>query len=119
MSVTENDWRLAFVNDWRSAWSDKNIEKILSFYQDGFAMNSPLICDCLGIDKVLCVGKAELENYCKYIFANFPEYVIRMVGTSFKGETITLHYYDCFAKLVTESMQFSPDRKVINSVAFY
>jgi predicted SnoaL-like aldol condensation-catalyzing enzyme len=119
MSIAEIDWRVAFVNDWRAAWDDKDTEKILSFYQDGFAMNSPIVCECLGINKVPCIGKMELEKFCNFVFKNFPKYVIRIVGTSLKGETITLHYHDCFARLVAETMQFSHDRKIMNSVVFY
>lgn len=119
MSRLNADWQRTFVDEWLSAWNKKDLEKILSFYQDSFAMSSTFVCESLEIGKVLCIGKKEFEIFCKYIFNNYPEYVIRLVASSFKGESLTLHYYDCLSRLVTETMQFSFDGKIKNSIVYY
>lgn len=57
----------AFVDEWLKAWSDKDIQKLLSFYADEFLYLDPGTRGAI-------TDKEHFEKYLTKLFAAFPKW---------------------------------------------
>lgn len=64
-------WNLA--NDWVAAWNAHDLDKIMSHYEDGVALTSPVAARLLGIADGHVNGKANLRAYFERGLAAFPD----------------------------------------------
>lgn len=117
VSELADDWCKAFVRDWQQAWNEHNLEKILSFYEEGFAMTSPVFQEVLGAAGMSCFGKPELRRFCETVFSGVPEYSIKVMAVAVGIGSVTVHYLDSSSRLIAETMQFSARHKIANAAA--
>lgn len=115
MSGLADDWYKAFVHDWQQAWNEHNLEKILSFYEDGFAMTSPVVQEVLGATGLICFGEQDLKRFCETVFSKVPKYSIKVMAVAVGIGSVTVHYLDSSSRYVAETMQFSVRRKIANA----
>lgn len=60
-------------NEWNNALAAKNIDALLTLYNEDATVESPLIRHLLKTDKGICKGKEELRKLLTILFQHQPE----------------------------------------------
>jgi hypothetical protein len=69
-------WNLA--NQWVSAWNAHDLDQIMTHYEDGIEVTSPVAAQLLGMPDGKIVGKANLRAYFQRGLEAYPELRFRL-----------------------------------------
>jgi predicted ester cyclase len=109
----------AFANHWIAAWNAHDLELILSHYDDGVELTSPVAAQLLGKPDGKVVGKANLRAYFKRGLEAYPELTFRLENVFSGLNSVVLCYANQKGTRTAEFMELSSTGKVTRVVANY
>ena len=110
-------WNLA--NDWVAAWNAHDLDKIMSHYEDGVALTSPVAARLLGIADGHVNGKANLRAYFERGLAAFPDLTFTIEDVLWGLDSVVLYYTNQRGTRTAEFMELGAEGKVARVVAHY
>jgi len=81
------------TNDWVDAWNSHDLERILSHYDDGVVLISPVALKLLNGDGTVR-GKAALRKYFSRGLDAFPDLRFDLIDVLWGTETIVIYYFN-------------------------
>ena len=117
MATNEEAWKLA--EDWVAAWNAHDLELILSHYEDGVELTSPVAAQLLGTSSGKVVGKASLRAYFQRGLEAYPELQFRLEDVFWGVSSVVLVYKNHKGTRTAEFMKLSASGKVARVVANY
>jgi predicted ester cyclase len=116
--VTKEDaWKLA--NEWVAAWNAHDLDAILSHYEDGIELTSPVAAQLLGKADGKVVGKTNLRAYFKCGLEAYPELRFAVEDVLWGLNSVVLCYKNQKGTRTAEFMELSASGKVVRVVANY
>lgn len=113
----ERAWEIA--EHWVAAWNAHDLEAILSHYDDGIELSSPVAAHLLGTPDGKVVGKANLRAYFRRGLEAYPELHFQLEDVLFGVNSVVLYYKNQSGKRTAEFMELSETGLVIRVVANY
>jgi predicted ester cyclase len=110
-------WRLA--EHWVAAWNAHDLELIMTHYDDGVELTSPVAAHILGIPDGKVVGKTSLTDYFRRGLEAYPELQFRLVDVLCGLNSVVLYYANQAGTRTAEFMELSATGKVARVVANY
>jgi hypothetical protein len=108
-----------FAADWISSWNAHDLDRILSHYEDDFAMSSPLIIQVAGEPSGTLHGKSAVRTYWQKALALIPNLKFELLSLLVGVNSITLYYKGPRGRLTAEVFHFGPNQKVARAFAHY
>src|SRR5208282_1305886 len=117
-AVTKEDaWKLA--EEWVAAWNAHDLELILTHYEDGVELTSPVAAQLLGTADGKVVGKANLRAYFQRGLEAYPGLQFRLEDVFWGARSVVLVYKNQKGTRTAEFMELSAGGKVARVVANY
>jgi predicted ester cyclase len=110
-------WNLA--NQWVSAWNAHDLDQIMTHYEDGIEVTSPVAAQLLGMPDGKIVGKANLRAYFQRGLEAYPELRFRLEDVLWGVNSVLLYYTNQKGTRTGEFMELSASGKVARVVANY
>jgi predicted ester cyclase len=82
-----------FARDWIDAWNSRDLERILSHYDDEVLLTSPVALKLLRGDGTVR-GKAGLREYFSRGLEAFPNLHFDLIDVLWGTETIVIYYFN-------------------------
>jgi hypothetical protein len=118
MAMTKDEaWSLA--NDWAAAWNAHDLDAIMSHYEDGVELTSPVAAKLLGVPDGKIVGKADLRAYFQRGLEAFLELHFRLEDVLWGLNSLVVYYANQKGTRTAEFMELSATGKVARVVANY
>jgi len=116
--VTRDDaWNLA--NEWVAAWNAHDLDSIMTHYEDGIDLTSPVAAQLLGEAGGRVVGKANLRAYFQRGLEAYPELRFHLEDVLWGVNSVVLYYTNQKGTHTAEFMELSAAGKVARVVANY
>jgi predicted ester cyclase len=113
----EEAWHLA--NHWAAAWNSRDLDAILSHYEETVELTSPAAAQLLGTSEGKIIGKANLRAYFERGLKAYPELHFHLEDVLWGLNSIVLYYINQKGTHTAEFMELSPTGKVTRVVANY
>lgn len=113
----EEAWSLA--KDWVAAWNARDLEAILSHYEDAVELTSPVAAKLLGKPDGRVLGIANLRAYFQRGLEAYPELQFRLEDVLWGLNSVVLYYTNQKGTRSAEFMEVSAAGKVTRIVANY
>ena len=110
-------WKLA--EHWVGAWNAHDLELILTHYEDGVELTSPVAAQLLGTADGKVVGKANLRAYFQRGLTAYPELHFHLENVLWGINSVVLCYLNQKGTRTAEFMELSATGKVARVVANY
>ena len=110
-------WNLA--NQWVSLWNAHDLDSIMTHYEDGIEVTSPVAAQLLGMQDGKIVGKANLRAYFQRGLEAYPELRFRLEDVLWGVNSVLLYYTNQKGTRTGEFMELSASGKVARVVANY
>jgi predicted ester cyclase len=110
-------WKLA--NHWVAAWNAHDLDLIMTHYDDGIELTSPVASQLLGTPDGKVAGKANLKAYFQRGLQAYPDLRFRLEDVFCGMNSVVLLYTNQKGTRTAEFMELSPIGKVIRVVANY
>jgi len=107
-----------FAIEWVEAWNSRDLERILSHYEDDFEMSSPVIVKLVGEASGTLRGKAAIRAYWAKAIAANPNLHFELLNV-LKGANSMTIYYKGHRGLSAEVFHFGASGKVAKAYAHY
>lgn len=108
-----------FARDWLAGWNDRDIEAILSHYEDDVVFHSPRIIEVMGGSAAFVAGKAALRGYWIKALAKAPTLFFELERVFTGSDSVTVLYTNHRDQAVTETFIFGDAGKVVEVIAAY
>jgi ketosteroid isomerase-like protein len=113
---------MRFATDWAAAWNARDVERVLSFFNEDVEFTSPTALAVVGTATVR--GKAELRRYWTTAMARISALqfsIDRVVWDAASRELAIIYVADIDgrAKRVSENLTFGADGLVANAEVFH
>jgi predicted ester cyclase len=116
--LTEDEaWTLA--NHWVAAWNAHDLDQIMSHYEDGVTLTSPVAARLLGIADGSVIGKANLRAYFERGLTAFPDLSFKLEDVLWGLSSVVLYYTNQRGTRTAEFMELGAGGKVARVVAHY
>ncbi|HEY1483473.1 MAG TPA: nuclear transport factor 2 family protein [Candidatus Acidoferrum sp.] len=116
--MTKDDaWKLA--NHWVAAWNAHDLDSIMSHYDDGIELTSPVAAQLLGTPDGKVVGRANLMAYFQRGLQAYPDLSFILEEVFWGINSVVLIYKNQKGTRTAEFMELSPGGKVTRVVANY
>jgi ketosteroid isomerase-like protein len=116
--VTRDEaWNLA--NKWVTAWNARDLESIMTHYEEAIELTSPIAAQLLGRPDAKVVGKADLRAYFQRGLAAYPELHFHFEDVLWGVNSVVLYCTNQKGTRTAEFMELSAARKVAKVVANY
>jgi hypothetical protein len=117
-AVTRDDaWKLA--NDWVAAWNARDLDSIMTHYEDAVELTSPAAARLLGTSDGKVAGKANLRAYFQRGLGAYPELHFHLEDVLWGVSSVVLYYTNQKGTRTAECMELSAAGKVARVVANY
>jgi len=113
----EEAWRWA--NQWVAAWNARDLDLIMSHYEDAIELTSPVAAQLLGIPDGKVVGKADLRAYFRRGLEAYPELHFRLEDVLWGVNSLVLYYANQKGARTAEFMELSAIGKATRVMANY
>ena len=110
-------WNLA--NHWVAARNAHDLDSIMTHYEDGIELTSPVAAQLLGTSDGRVVGKASLKAYFRRGLEAYPELNFRLADVLWGLNSVVLCYTNHKGTRTAEFMELSAIGKVARVVANY
>ena len=110
-------WALA--NHWVAAWNARDLDSIMSHYEDAVELTSPVAAQLLGTSDGKVVGKANLKAYFQRGLEAYPELRFQLEDVLWGANSVVLYYTNQKGTRTGEFMELSAAGKVARVVAHY
>jgi len=116
--VTKDEaWKLA--EHWVAAWNARDLELIMTHYEDGVELISPVAAQLLGAPGGKVTGKVNLRAYFEKGLAAYPELQFQLEDVFWGVSSVVLCYKNQKGTRTAEFMELSAAGKVARVVANY
>ncbi len=113
----EQAWHLA--NEWVAAWNRRDLDLIMTHYEDAIELTSPSAVQLLGTPDGKIFGKANLRGYFQRGLEAYPELHFHLEDVLWGVNSVLLYYTNQKGTRTGEFMELSPAGKVVRVVANY
>jgi predicted ester cyclase len=110
-------WKLA--NHWAAAWNAHDLDLIMTHYDEGVELTSPVAAQLLGVPDGKVIGKASLRAYFQRGLAAYPDLRFHLEDVLWGMNSVVLYYKNQKEKRTAEFMELSATGKVTRVVANY
>ncbi len=110
-------WKLA--NHWIAAWNAHNLDLIMTHYEDGIELTSPVAAQLWGTSDGKVIGKANLKAYFQRGLEAYPDLIFRLEDVLWGVNSIVLYYTNQRGTRTAEFMELSGIGRVARVVANY
>jgi len=110
-------WKLA--NHWVAAWNAHDLDLIMTHYDEGVELTSPVAAQLLGTPDGKVIGKANLKAYFQRGLAAYPDLRFHLQDVLWGISSVVLYYKNQKEKRTAEFMELSATGKVTRVVANY
>ncbi len=110
-------WNLA--NHWIAAWNARDLDLIMTHYEDAIELTSPMAVQLLRAPDGKVVGKPTLRAYFQRGLEAYPELCFRLEDVLWSVNSLILYYTNQKGTRTGEFMELSPTGKVARVVAHY
>jgi hypothetical protein len=107
-----------FAREWVAAWNARDLERILSHYEDDFEMSSPVITRLAGEASGRLRGKPAIGAYWAKALEAAPELRFEIVSVLAGVDSVTVCYRG-HRGLAAEVFHFGASGKVARAFAHY
>ena len=115
--MTEAEAR-TLAEHWVAAWNAHDLTAILSHYEEGVELTSPVAARLLGNDGKV-VSKANLKAYFQRGLEAYPNLHFDLKDVLWGVQSVVLSYTNQNGVHVAEFMELAPSGKVVRVVANY
>ena len=116
--MTRDDaWKLA--NNWVAAWNARDLDSIMTHYEDAIELTSPVAAQFLGTSDGKVAGKANLRAYFQRGLEAYPELHFRLEDVLWGINSVVLLYTNQKGTRTAEFTELSSTGKVARVVANY
>jgi predicted ester cyclase len=116
--VTRDEaWNLA--NHWVAAWNARDLELIMTHYEEAIELTSPIAAQLLGKPDGKIVGITDLRAYFQRGLEAYPELHFRLEDVLWGLNSVVLYYTNQKGTRTAEFMELSATGKVARVVANY
>jgi predicted ester cyclase len=113
----EEAWNLA--KHWVAAWNAHDLDLIMSHYEEGVELTSPVAAQLLGIPDGKVAGKANVRAYFQRGLEAYPELHFHLENVLWGLNSVVLYYKNQKGTLSGEFMELAGNGKVTRIVAHY
>jgi predicted ester cyclase len=113
----EEAWHWA--EDWVAAWNAHDLDRLMTHYEEGVELTSPVAAQLLGISDGKVVGTANLRAYFRRGLEAYPELQFHLVDVLWGINSVVLYYTNQKGTHTAEFMELSANGKVAKVVANY
>ena len=107
-----------FATEWVAAWNARDLERILSHYDDDFEMSSPVIVELVGEASGTLRGKPAVRAYWAKALQALPNLRFELLAV-LAGVNSVMVYYRGPRGLAAEVFHFGSSGKVSKAFAHY
>src|SRR5262249_20575278 len=118
MKITKQ-FAKSFADQWIYAWNNKDIEAIMSHYDDNVLFLSPFILKTQINNQGMIHGKSELRKYFERALEKNPDLHFDLKHIMVGVKSITLIYIRKKIMLASEAMILNDERKVVEGLSHY
>ncbi|HEX4772911.1 MAG TPA: nuclear transport factor 2 family protein [Bryobacteraceae bacterium] len=108
-----------FAQEWIEAWNSHDLDAILSHYDSGVVLISPIAAKLLADPAGTIEGKTALRNYFKRGLEVYPNLRFELLDLMCGLSSIVLCYRNQEGKRTAEYMEFGDDGQIVRVVANY
>ena len=108
-----------FAEEWISAWNSHDLDAILSHYETGAVLTSPVAARILNDPAGVVEGKDELREYFRRGLEMFPDLKFELFDLMYGLHSVVLCYRNQRGTKTAEFMEFGDGGKVTRVVANY
>jgi predicted ester cyclase len=116
--VTKNE-ALNLANHWVAAWNAHDLDLIMTHYEEGIELTSPVAAQLLGISDGTVRGKANLKAYFQRGLEAYPDLHFHLEDVLCGLNSVVLYYKNQKGTRTAEFMELSATGKVARVVANY
>lgn len=109
----------AFAQAWVAAWNDRDIEAILSHYDENIVFHSPRIAQVQGGVAAFVSGKADLRSYWTRALEKAPKLFFEIDRVFTGSDSVTILYTNHRDQSVTETFVFGTAGLIVEAIAAY
>jgi ketosteroid isomerase-like protein len=109
----------ALAREWIEAWNAHDLDRILSHYDEGVVLTSPLAAQRLGDPAGTVRGKAALRAYFAMGLAAFPALRFELEDVMWGVSSVVLYYVNQRGTMTGEFMELAATGKILRVVANY
>ena len=113
----EDAWKLA--NHWVAAWNAHDLDLILSHYEDGVELTSPVAARLLSNPDGKVVGKADLRAYFQRGLEAYPQLHFQLDDVLWGLNSVVLYYKNQNGTHTAEFLELSAAGRVTRVTAHY
>ncbi len=110
-------WTLA--NHWVAAWNAHDLDLIMTHYEEGIELTSPVAAQLLGTSDGKVIGKANLRAYFQRGLETYPDLHFHIEDVLSGLNSVVLYYKNQKGTRTAEFMELSATGKVARVVANY
>ena len=116
--MTKDDaWKLA--NHWIAAWNARDLDLIMTHYEDIVELTSPAAAQLLETPGGKVVGKPDLRAYFQRGLETYPDLRFRLEDVLWGVNSVVFYYANQKGTLTAEFMELSANGNVLRVVANY
>ena len=108
-----------FARSWVAAWNDRDIEAILTHYDEQIVFHSPRIAQVQGGADAAVSGKAALRAYWIRALEKAPKLFFEIDRVFTGSDSVTILYTNHRDQSVTETFVFGHAGLIIEAIAAY
>src|ERR1700742_4091480 len=113
----DTTWNLA--NHWAESWNAHDLDSIMTHYDDGVELVSPVAAQLLETPDGKVVGKTGLRAYFQLGLEAYPELRFVLEDVLWGLNSVVLYYTNQKGTRTAEFMELSASAKVVRVVANY
>ncbi|HLW84158.1 MAG TPA: nuclear transport factor 2 family protein [Candidatus Sulfotelmatobacter sp.] len=107
------------ANHWVTAWNAHDLDLIMTHYEDGVELTSPVAAKLLGTQDGTVVGKTNLSAYFQRGLDAYPDLHFYLEDVLWGLNSVVLYYKNQKGTRTAEFMELSPAGKIVRVVANY
>ncbi len=116
--VTKDEaWNMA--RDWVAAWNAHDLDLIMTHYEEGIELTSPVAAQLLGTSDGKVMGEANLRAYFQRGLEACPDLRFHLEDVLWGVNSVVLYYKNQKGTRTAEFMELSANGKVARVVANY
>lgn len=110
-------WKLA--NDWIAAWNAHDLDLILSHYEEGVELTSPVAARLLGTSDGKVFGQKDLRAYFQRGLEAYPHLHFQLDDVLWGLNSVVLYYKNQNGTHTAEFLELSAAGKIARVTAHY
>ena len=107
------------ANHWIAAWNAHDLDVIMSHYEDGVELTSPVAAQLLDASGGRVVGKEDLRAYFQRGLQAYPDLQFRLQEVLWGVNSVVLYYANQIGTHTAEFMELSAAGRVARVIAHY